>query len=131
MSFCRNVANIKSSANSRSLCLFIGYVEIVVTLEDGTTSVVRIGSAKDESSMLNAIVGLGKVMPTKGNARGKTGDVGDMFALGYRSFEKCIVYVPTKKEEISDAMAEASTEAGVYLRNIGQVITTIFATQII
>jgi hypothetical protein len=98
---------------SNGLC---DHVEIVVTLEDGTTSVVRIGSAKDESAMLNAIVGLGKVMPTNGNARGKSGDVGDMFALGYRSLGKCIVYEPTKKEEISDAMAEASTEAGVYLK---------------
>lgn len=41
------------------------HVEILVTFEDGagTTSVVQIGSAaKDESRMLNAIVGLGKVV---------------------------------------------------------------------
>jgi hypothetical protein len=86
-------------------------VEIVVTLANKKTSVVRIGSAKDESVMLNAIVELGKVLPTKGNARGTNGDIGDMFALGYRSLKKSIVYKPTKECEISEAMAKASTEA--------------------
>jgi hypothetical protein len=92
-------------------------VEIVVTLANKKTSVVRIGSAKEESVMLNAIVELGRVLPTKGNARGKkNGDVGDLFALGYRSLKKSIVYKPTKECDISEAMAKASTEAGVYMQ---------------
>jgi hypothetical protein len=66
--------------------------------------------------MLNAIVGLGKELPTKGNARGNAGDVGDMFALGYRSLKDSTVYVPTNKPEISVAMAQASTEVGVYMK---------------
>jgi hypothetical protein len=92
-------------------------IEIVVTLADKTTSVVRIGSAIDESEMLNAIVELGMELPTTGNARaGDTGDVGDMFALGYRSLEKSVVYVPTKMANISVAMAQASTQAGKYMK---------------
>jgi hypothetical protein len=90
-------------------------VEIVVTLEDGTTSVVEIGSAASKSKLLDSVQGLGKVLPKKGNARQGVGDLGEMFALGYRSAD-ATVYVDTKNPTIADAMAAASSEVGMYMQ---------------
>jgi hypothetical protein len=92
------------------------HVEIVVTLDNGETSVVRIGSAKDESAMLEAIVGLGRELPSGGNTRKTVGDVGDMFALGYRSSKTGVIYVATKDGKVPDAMARASTAVGKYMK---------------
>jgi hypothetical protein len=92
------------------------HVDIVVTVENGETTVVRIGSAKDESVLLKAIVGLGKELPSGGNARNKVGDEGDMFALGYKSTKNADIYAPTKNELIGVAMARAATAAGKYMK---------------
>lgn len=91
-------------------------VDIEVTLADGTQSVVQIGSAVSETEMLKSIVGLGKVLPKHGNARRNTGDLGDMFALGYRSTARADIYVDTKKREIAVPMAAAATAAGKYMQ---------------
>jgi hypothetical protein len=91
-------------------------VDITINVADGTESVLQIGSAATESRMLNAIVGLGEVLPTGGNARRNVGDVGDMFALGYRSTTNADIYVPTKKPEIAKAMTAASTAVGKYMQ---------------
>jgi hypothetical protein len=92
----------------------IDRVEIVVTLENGATSVVEIGSAAKEDELLKSVVSLGEVLPKTGNARHGVGDVGEMFALGYRS-AKADVYVPTTTPTIADAMAAASSAVGEYM----------------
>jgi hypothetical protein len=89
-------------------------VDIIVTLADGTKSVVKVGSAASESEMLNAIAGLGTVLPAVGNARGGAGDMGDMYALGYRT--NAHLYVPTNKPEIAVAMEATSAAAGEYMQ---------------
>jgi hypothetical protein len=91
-------------------------VDIVITLADGTESLVQIGSAATEKGMLNAIVDLGKVLPTTGNARRGVGDVGHMHALGYRSTVSGTVYAATLKPEIADAMEVASSSVGKYMK---------------
>lgn len=92
----------------------LGGTDIAVTVEDGKTkSVVESRSAVTEK-MLGAIVGLGKVLPTVGNSRRGVGDVGNMFALGYRSNKNANIYDPTNKPDIGDAMAAASSAVGKY-----------------
>jgi hypothetical protein len=91
-------------------------VNIVLTLPDQTTSVVRIGSAATETQMLALIVGFGKVLPKKGNARRNVGDVGDMYALGYKSIERGEIYVPTSIPVIANAMTAAATAVGKYMQ---------------
>jgi hypothetical protein len=95
-------------------------VDIVVTLADGTESVVRIGTALDESEMLGAIVGLCHVLPAIGNARKQSGDQGEMHALGCRNIDSkggVVVYVQTTKTKIAAAMTKASSAIGVYMKN--------------
>jgi hypothetical protein len=91
-----------------------GGVDIEVTLADGTKSVVEIGSAASEIGMLEELVSLGKVLPTRGNARPHAKDVGDMFGLGWRSPTQ--IYKPTKTRAIADAMEAASTSVGNYMK---------------
>jgi hypothetical protein len=90
-------------------------VDIVITLADGTESLVQIGSAAEEKGMLNDIVGLGRALP-RSNARQGVGDVGGMVALGYRSTAKATVYAPTLKPEIADAMEVASSSVAKYMQ---------------
>jgi len=91
-------------------------VDIVLTMSDKSTSVVRIGSAALESNLLDRVASLGKSLPTKGNARHNAGDVGNMYALGYRSIERGELYAPTKDPMIAGAMTMAATAAGHYMR---------------
>jgi hypothetical protein len=90
-------------------------VKIVVTLPDGTESVVKIGSAKKETGMLEGLRKLAMELPKRGNARREKGDRGEMFALGYRNVREALVFKPTEDPAIAEAMATASTAIGKYV----------------
>jgi hypothetical protein len=76
----------------------IATVLVMVTLEDGTTSVVEIGSAASKSKLLDSVRGW--VGPAQERERPpRSRDLGEMFALGYRSAD-ATVYVDTKKLQL-------------------------------
>jgi hypothetical protein len=69
-------------------------------------------------AMLDSIVGLCYVLPTTGNARKQSGDQGEMHALGFREIDSkggVVVYVPTKKINIAEAMTTATSALGIYM----------------
>jgi len=78
-------------------------------------TIIKVFSAKKESSLLDSVGTLGKVLPKKGNCGRNVGDIGDMFGLGYRNPKKKEVYCYTKIHSISDAMKAVSNQVADFM----------------
>lgn len=97
--------------------LLMGDVDLVVKLLDtGHTTVIKVRSALDESSLLRWIVELGESMPKTGSCRKGVGDVGTMYALGYRSKTDHVYYKQTKDSRTAKAMTEVCNRVTPFMR---------------
>ena len=107
--------------------LFSGYFEVdhqmmgnvdLVINDANTRSIsnMKIRSAAGDESLMARVVELGDSMPKKGNCRGDVGDIGDMFAVGYKSKARKEIYKPTKNAATKQAMIHLSKEVVPFLR---------------
>jgi hypothetical protein len=95
----------------------MGDVDLVIyDMTTGTTGVMKIRSAATDHDLMNAIVELGECMPQKGNCRNDVGDLGQMYALGYRSKIRGQVYVQQRKKSTRDAMTAVCEHAVPFLK---------------
>jgi hypothetical protein len=78
------------------------YVHDILT---HTMSLMKIRSAKGDAELMRGVIRLGELMPRKGNCRKDVGDIGQMFALGYRSKRQGLIYSLTGDEETKEAMS--------------------------
>jgi hypothetical protein len=92
--------------------------ELEVSLKSGEISVVRISSASNELDVLDAIVELGESLPLNGNCRREVGDLGDMYALGYRSSKTGQKYKYTNYPDVSQAMKKASVKVANMMKRL-------------
>jgi hypothetical protein len=75
---------------------------INILLPSGDSTLVRVTSACDELHLLSRISCLCDSLPACGNARKKSGDLGEMFVLGVRSTQKRLVYKPSMDATIAE-----------------------------
>jgi ribosomal protein S4 len=95
----------------------MGDVDLVVfDMSTQTTSVLKIRSAAADVALMEAIVTLGECMPKGGNCRKNAGDLGQMYALGYRSKKMQKVYVQLRKKTTRDAMTDVCTRVLPFLK---------------
>lgn len=95
----------------------MGDVDIIVNdVNTRSISCMKIRSAAADKSLMDRVVELGESMPTKGNCRRDVGDLGDMFAVGYRSKARELVYKQTRNERTKQAMILLSKEVVPFLR---------------
>jgi hypothetical protein len=93
-----------------------GFFEIMVNLSDGSQTVIKVGSASTEEVMMHEIRELTKCLPEKGNARDKSGDSGEMYAIGIRSYKNGVMYAPTKKK-VADKMSVVTSTVSTYFHD--------------
>jgi hypothetical protein len=94
----------------------MGDVDILVNdVLTGKPTEMRIRSAAGDLELMTAIVELGESMPTKGTCRRNVGDLGDMFALGYRSKAQGLIYKQTGNERTKTAMTSVTGCVGPFL----------------
>jgi hypothetical protein len=97
--------------------LLLGDVDIVVDdLKSKTISKLKVRSAASDKPLMDQIVELGESMPAKGTCRRDVGDLGDMFAVGYRSKAQRLVYKQTRHEATKKAMTALTTQVVPFLR---------------
>jgi hypothetical protein len=95
----------------------MGDVDILVQdVKTRTSSLMKIRSLAADSDLMNLIVDLGESMPRKGTCRRNVGDLGDMFALGYRSKAQGLIYNQTRNERTKKVMTELTTRVVPFLQ---------------
>lgn len=91
-------------------------INVTLELQDGTKTRIVIHSAAKETALLQSAVSLGNKISSVtscGNARSKSGDFGDMYALGLRNPENDVLYSPTTL--VGDEMNDCANKVGEYL----------------
>jgi hypothetical protein len=104
-----------------------GDVDLEVTDDaSGAKTVLKVRSAAEYPALLDWIVELGESLPKKGSCRRGLEDLGDMFALGYRSKKELLVYKQTKDPRTAKAMSEVCRRAVPFMeRHFPQEVSDI------
>ena len=95
----------------------VGDVDLVIQdSKSKSTTRMKIRSAASYSTLMSHLVELGESMPNKGPCRRDVGDLGEMFAVGYRSKARAQLYAQTHIERTKEAMTVATRAVGPFLR---------------